>query len=104
MKKRLVVQVTNVDDNLAEDALKRAVKAIGEVDLVNIVQKSLVIEPHDDFRGIISRFDYSYKNSDADSSKNASKALYDLLSVLIKARLWHIPTVKITIETGAVKN
>ena len=98
--KRLVVYIVNVDEDLAEKALEDSLAVIALLPFIKVKPKSLYAEPYSDARGIIAYFDFDYSTPEADASKNASKALYNTLEELIKAHLWNIPAVKITLESG----
>jgi hypothetical protein len=101
--KRFDAYIVNVDEDVAEKAFNNAIAAIGLINLVKISPKSVVVEPHDDYRGIAASFKYSYVADEAEQNKNASKGLQDLMQSLIKAQLWNIGTVKVLTETGESK-
>jgi hypothetical protein len=64
----LVVEVINVDDDVAESALKHALNGLNESSVVSVKLPSLHIEPHDDYRGIIAKVDLK-----EDSSKSGAE-------------------------------
>ena len=101
--KRLDAYIVNVDEDLAEKAFLRAVDAVTTLNLIIVNPKSVVVEPHDDYRGVAATFKYSYVLVEAEQNKNASKGLQDLMQSLIKAQLWNISTVKVITETGESK-
>jgi hypothetical protein len=101
--KRLDAYIVNVDEDLAEKAFLRAVDAVTTLNLIIVNPKSVVVEPHDDYRGVAATFKYSYVLVEAEQNKNASKGLQELMQSLIKAQLWNISTVKVITETGESK-
>lgn len=98
--KRLVVYIVSVDEDIAEKALRNAVDSLAPLNLVKVSPKSVDVEPHDDYRGIVAKFEYEFIAAEANDNKNASKGLQDLIQSLIKAQLWNIPSVRVIIETG----
>lgn len=98
--KKFTAYIVNVDEDIAEKAFQKAIDAVGQLDLIIVSPKSIVIEPHDDYRGVVATFKYSYLIVDAEQNKNASKGLQDLMQSLIKAQLWNVSTVKVLTETG----
>lgn len=99
-QKRLDVYIINVDEDVAEKAFTQAVAALDQLNFILISPKSVVIEPHNDYRGVAATFKYSYLLAEAEQNKNASKGLQDLMQSLIKAQLWNVSTVKVLTETG----
>jgi hypothetical protein len=100
MMKRLVVYIVSVDEDIAEKAFRNAVTSLASLDLVKTSPKSIDVEPHDDYRGIVAKFEYDFILPEANENKNASKGLQDLIQSLIKAQLWNIPSVRVITETG----
>jgi len=98
--KRLDVYIINIDEDLAEKAFLRAIDAVNTLNLIIVNPKSVVVEPHDDYRGVAATFKYSYLLVEAEQNKNASKGLQELMQSLIKAQLWNISAVKVLTETG----
>ena len=98
--KKFTAYIVNIDEDIAEKAFQKAIEAIGQLDLIIIPPKSIVVVPHDDYRGVAATFKYSYLIVDAEQNKNASKGLQDLMQSLIKAQLWNVSTVKVLTETG----
>ena len=98
--KRFNAYVINVDEDVAEKSFQLAVEALGLLNLVRIPSRGIVVEPHDDFRGIAASFEYSFIDEEAGKNKKASKGLQDLMQSLIKAQLWKITNVKVITETG----
>jgi hypothetical protein len=101
--KQLVVYIINVDEDVAEKAFNRSIDALALLNIIKFSPKTVSVEPHDDYRGIVARLNYTYVDDTADKNKNASKGLQDLIQSLIKAQLWNITTLKILIETGEIK-
>jgi len=101
--KRLDVYIINIDEDIAEKAFLRAVDAVNTLNLIIVNPKSVVVEPHDDYRGVAATFKYSYLLVEAEQNKNASKGLQELMQSLIKAQLWNISAVKVLTETGESK-
>jgi len=101
--KKFDAYIINVDEDVAEKAFRKAVAAIDELEMILISPKSIVIEPHDDYRGIVASFKYSYLLVEAEQNKNASKGLQELMQSLIKAQLWNVSTVRVLTETGESK-
>jgi hypothetical protein len=103
--KRLVVYVINVDEDVAEKAFNNAVEATSFLPFVDIKKKSISVEPHDDYRGIVASFDYDLSISDPDAAntKKASIAVHDTVQTIIKANLWSIPAARVMTETGTLK-
>jgi hypothetical protein len=100
MMKKLVVYIVNVDEDIAEKALLNAIDSLVPLSLAKISPKSVEVEPHDDYRGIVAKFEYEFVAPEANENRNASKGLQDLIQSLIKAQLWKIPSVRVIIETG----
>ena len=102
--KKFTAYIVNVDEDIAEKAFAKAVDAAASLDNFIIVSpKSIVIKPHDEYRGVTATFKYSYLLSEAEQNKNASKGLQDLMQSLIKAQLWNITSLKVLTETGESK-
>ena len=101
--KRLVTYVINVDEDLAELAVKTSIPVL--VDLfphIKIKTSSLVVEPHDDYRGVIARFDFDYVDLDEKQHKNASKALHEAVNAVIRMQLWRTPAARVSSETSTI--
>jgi len=101
--KKFDAYVINVDEDLAEKAFLRAIDAINALNIILINPKSVVVEPHDEYRGVAASFKYSYLLVEAEQNKNASKGLQELMQSLIKAQLWNVSTVRVLTETGESK-
>lgn len=101
--KKFDAYIISIDEDVAEKAFRKAVKALDALDIILISEKSIMIEPHDDYRGIVASFKYSYLLLEAEQNKNASKGLQELMQSLIKAQLWNVSTVKVLTETGESK-
>ena len=100
--KRLVVQVVNVDEDIAEKVFNNAVSAMSLLHLVDIKKNSLQVEPHDDYRGIVAHFDYEFKNPEANESRTASRELQDAFQSLVKAPLWSIAQSRVIVESSKI--
>ena len=98
--KKFTAYVINVDEEIAEKVFRKAVDAVSQLDLVIVPPRSIVIEPHDDYRGVVATFKYSYLIVEAEQNKNASKGLQDLMQSLIKAQLWNVTAARVLTETG----
>ena len=98
--KKLVVYIVNVDEDIAEKALRNAVDSLVPLGLTKVSPKSVEVEPHDDYRGIVAKFEYEFIAAEATENRNASKGLQDLIQSLIKAQLWKIPSLRVITETG----
>lgn len=100
--KRLVVHVINVDEDVAEKAFNNAIEATSLLPFIDIKMKSINIEPHDDYRGIIAYFDYDLSMLDSDNSniKRASIAVHETVQTIIKANLWSISAARVMTESG----
>ena len=101
--KRLVIQVTHVDEDVASTALVNSLAAMKKIEMITFNDKKVVIEPHDDVRGIIARVDFSYVSPAAEKSKVASAALQYAIQSLIKAQLFNVTHLKVIIETGSIE-
>ncbi len=101
--KRLVVYIVSVDEDIAEKAFRNAIAALNSLELIKTSPKSIEVEPHDDYRGIIAKFEYDFIAAEANENKNASKGLQDLIQSLIKAQLWKIPSLRVITESGVQK-
>lgn len=100
--KRLVAYVIGVDEDIAEKAFDSAVSAVSFLSHVEVKKNSNNIEPHDDYRGIVASFDYSFNTPEANESKHASKELQDAFQALVKAPLWGINQARVIVETGPI--
>jgi hypothetical protein len=100
--KRLIVYVINVDEDVAEKAFNNAIEATSFLPFIDIKKKSISIEPHNDYRGIIAYFDYDLTIPDPDnsSSKKASIAVHETVQTIIKANLWSISAARVMTEAG----
>jgi len=102
--KRLSTYVINVDETIAEPALKRALEIINSnMPHLLISIKSLYVEPHDDYRGIYARVDFDYKGLDDEKKRKAAQALLDAVKNLVKLQLWYIPTLNVSSEIGEAR-
>ena len=100
MMKKLVVYIVSVDEDIAEKAFRNAIASLTSLELIKTSPKSIQVEPHDDYRGIVAKFEYEFIVPEANENKNASKGLQDLIQSLIKAQLWKIPSLRVIIESG----
>lgn len=100
--KRLVTYVINVDEDIAEKAFDEALTALSSLSFINIDVKTKNVEPHDDYKGIITSVDFSYASPAAEESKQASRAVQDLMQELIKTQLWNIPALRVITETSSI--
>ena len=100
--KRLVVYVINVDEDVAEKAFNNAIEATSLLPFIDLKKKSISIEPHDDYRGIVAHFDYdlTIPDPDASNSKKASVAVHDAVQTIIKANLWNVSAARVMTEAG----
>ena len=100
--KRLIVYVVNVDEDIAEKAFNNAIEATSLLPFVDIKTKSITIQPHDDYRGIVASFDYGLAISDPDNAnmKKASVAVHETVQTIIKANLWSISAARVMTEAG----
>ena len=100
--KRLVVYVVNVDEDVAEKAFNNAIEATSLLPFVDIKKKTITVDPHDDYRGIVASFDYDLSLSDPDNAnmKKASVAVHETVQTIIKANLWSISAAKVMTESG----
>jgi hypothetical protein len=100
--KRLVVYVVNVDEDVAEKAFNNAVEATSLLPFVDIKKKTINVDPHDDYRGIVASFDYDLSLSDPDNAnmKKASVAVHETVQTIIKANLWSISAARVMTESG----
>jgi len=100
--KRLVVYVVNVDEDVAEKAFNNAIEATSLLPFVDIKKKTITVDPHDDYRGIVASFDYDLSISDPDNAnmKKASVAVHETVQTIIKANLWSISAAKVMTESG----
>ena len=101
--KRLVTYVINIDEDLAEQAVRVSVPLIADIfPHIKIDQLSLVIEPHDDYRGVIAAFNFDYVDLDEKQHKNASRALHDAINAVIRMQLWKTPSARVSSETSTL--
>jgi hypothetical protein len=100
--KRLVVYVVNVDEDVAEKAFDNAIEATSLLPFVDIKKKTISVEPHDDYRGIIASFEYDLTIADPDNAniKKASIAMHDAIQTIIKANLWNVSAARVMTESG----
>ena len=102
--KRCTIQVVNVDEDVAEKALEKAVDALSRLSsTLSIKEKSLSVDPHDDYRGIYATFDYEFTLKEGNESKNASRELQDAVQGLIKLQLWNVPQARVITESSTIK-
>jgi hypothetical protein len=102
--KRCTIQVVNVDEDVAEKALEKAVDALSRlVSTVTFKEKSITVDPHDDYRGIYASFDYEFTLKEGNESKNASRAMQDTVQDLIKLQLWNVPQARVITESSTIK-
>lgn len=103
--KKLVVYVINVDEDIAEKAFNNAIEATSLLPFVDIKKKSISVEPHDDYRGIIASFNYDLSISDPDNAnmKKASVAVHETVQTIIKANLWSISAARVMTEAGTLQ-
>jgi hypothetical protein len=100
--KRLVVYVINVDEDVAEKAFNNAIEATSLLPFVDIKKKTISVEPHDDYRGIVASFDYDLTIPDPESAniKKASVAVHEAIQAIIKSNLWNISAARVMTESG----
>lgn len=101
--KLLTTTIFNIDEELAENAMRSSLPVLVELfPHIKIKQNSLVIEPHDEYRGIIATFHFDYVDLDEKNHKNASRALHDAVNGIIRMQLWRTPTARISSETSTL--
>lgn len=101
--KRLTTYVINIDEDLAEQALRSSIPVLIELlPHIKIDVSSIYVEPHDDYRGVVGRFDFDYVNLDASQHKNASKALHEAINGTIRMQLWRTPAARVSSETSTL--
>ena len=101
--KRLTTTVVNIDDDLASDVYKRQIPVLIELfPHVKIYESTLVIEPHDEYRGIVAVLEFEYENLDQSQHKNASRAFHDAVNGIIRMQLWRTPAARVISETGTI--
>ena len=100
--KRLVVYVINVDEDVAEKAFDNAIEATSILPFVDIKKKTISVEPHDDYRGIVASFDYDLTIPDPESAniKKASVAVHEAIQTIIKSNLWNVSAARVMTESG----
>lgn len=99
--KKLVTYVVNVDEDIAEKAYRSSVDIIAKSMpnvLVNL--KSIQVEPYDDYRGIVTSFEYNYVDVADDKQRRASMLIQDSIAALIKMHLWYITNLNVISEPG----
>jgi hypothetical protein len=75
----LVVEITNVDDDIAESAFIRTVNAMAK--MIRVDAKSQHVEPHDDTRGIFASIDIDGGLSTSAQKLAVLRAFNSLLSL-----------------------
>lgn len=102
--KRLVTYVINVDEDVAEPALVKALEIINlNMPHVLIDKKSLLVEPHDDYRGIYAKVEFDYKGLDDEKKRKANLVLVDMVGYLVKLQLWYVPSLHVSSQIGEIK-
>jgi hypothetical protein len=72
---QLVLEIVNVDEDAAEKVARQTIELLSPI--LKVKSKTLVVEPHDDYRGVWARIDIdlpddanlSYKTSVVSSTK-----------------------------------
>jgi hypothetical protein len=77
----LVVEITNVDDDIAESAFIRTVNAMAKMNHIRVDAKSRHVEPHDDTRGIFASIDIDGGLSTSAQKLAVLRAFNSLLSL-----------------------
>jgi hypothetical protein len=102
--KRLVTYVINVDEEIAEPAFIKALDIINShMPNVFVDKKTLLVEPHDDYRGIYASVEFDYRDIDDEKKRKASQVIIDSVKDIVKMQLWYIPAVQTTSQIGDVK-
>ena len=101
--KRLTTTVVNIDDDLAEQALRSSIPVLIELfPHVKIYESTLTVEPHDEYRGIVATLEFEYENLDQSQHKNASRAFHDAVNGIIRMQLWRTPAARVISETSTI--
>jgi hypothetical protein len=79
----LAIEIVNVDEDVAEKTVRLAIEAISSI--TKVKSKTLVIDPHDDYRGVWARVDIELP-SDANTAHKTS--LVSSLKGLINTQLY----------------
>lgn len=102
--KTCTIQVVNVDEDVAEKAVEKMIDALSRLSsTLSIKEKSLSVDPHDDYRGIYAVFNYEFILKEGNESKNASRELQDAVQGLIKLQLWNVPQARVITESSTIK-
>jgi len=89
----VAIEVANVDELLAENAVKAAIEMLSTV--VPLKPKSLEIEPHDDVRGIWARVQMENLEK---TSTSFEKYLVSSIKALINLQLHNVATTVIHVR------
>jgi hypothetical protein len=95
MMRTVLIEALNVDEDLAEKAVRESVIALSTI--VELNNESLQVEPHDDVRGVQA----SFILNESDNSQSFGQAVASALKALINIRL-HMTnkaTIKVTVRT-----
>jgi len=79
----LAIEIVNVDEDQAEKTVRLAIEAISSI--TKVKSKTLVVDPHDDYRGVWARVDIELP-SDANTSFKTS--LVSSIKGLINTQLY----------------
>lgn len=66
---KVAVELINIDEDQAEKFVQKTIETLAQV--VQPIKKSVVVEPHDDVRGIWARFDVKETESPSPSYNKA---------------------------------
>jgi hypothetical protein len=78
---QLVLEIVNVDEDVAEKVARQTIEVLSPI--LKVKNKTLVVEPHDDYRGVWAKVDIdlpddanlSYKTSVVSSTKGIINVL-----------------------------
>lgn len=79
----LAVEIVNVDEDVAEKVARQAIELIST--LTKVKSKTLVIEPHDDYRGVWARVEIELPS---DANKSFKTSLVSTTKGLIETPLY----------------
>lgn len=96
--KNIAIEVVNIDDVIAETAVKTTIKLLSTI--IPLKANTLLIEPHDDVRGVWARVDLDEPET---PSASFEKYVVAAIKALINMNIHNITTAVIHVRIDEIE-
>lgn len=96
--KNIAIEVVNIDDALAETAVKTTINLLSTI--IPLRTNTLLIEPHDDVRGVWARVDLDEPET---PSASFEKYVVSAIKALINMNIYNVTTAVIHVRIDEIE-